>query len=266
MITHVDLTTNEAAWDAMRERILLVGPPNTGKTASLETFVGPEERIAYVQWPGEQGSGSFPAKKFGDRAVVFVDQSESTATIDYVKELTGVKQVVFDLVAGVKYGKIDVLALDGLHKGYEMFLAAATGGISAKSLDFDAKLYEDARKSFLTFLHIIFRAVAAGKLKRVVATCWDGREKDDPDDKSKTATTHLFPDLPGKLAKGVVGEFGVVLGTRVQGTGNGAKYTWLTRPYGKVGGVGIKAPISVMTAIPLEIPQDWQALSKLIHA
>ncbi|MGL5934028.1 MAG: AAA family ATPase [Cetobacterium sp.] len=264
MLTQVNVLENEAAWDAVRERILLVGPPNSGKTASLETFCLADERMAYIQWPGEQGSGSFPAKKLGDRALVFIDQSDNVGPIDYAKELAAVKQIVFDVITG-KYGKIDVIALDGLHKGYELFLAKVTGGISAKTLEFDAKLYEDARKEFLGFLNIIFRAVAGGKLRRVVATCWDGREKDDPDDKSKTATTHLFPDLPGKLAKGIVGEFGVVLGSRVQGMGNGAKYSWLTRPYGKVGGVGIKAPKDVMASVPLDVPQDWSLLYPLIH-
>ena len=266
MLAPLDLANNESAWDAMRARILLVGGPNTGKTASLSTFCLEGERMAYIQLPGEQGSGSFPAKALGDRVVVFVDQGDGGAsnTIDYAKELATIKTVVFDVIAG-KYGKIDVIALDGLHKGYDIFLAKVTGGVSARTLEFDAKLYEDARKEFLGFLQIIFRAVAAGKLKRVVATIWDGREKDDPDDKSKNAASHLFPELPGKLAKGIVGEFGVVLATKTQGMGNGMKYTWLTRPFGKIAGVGVKAPIDVMTAVPMEVEQSWAKLAPLLN-
>src|SRR5574342_392919 len=122
--------TEESEWQALRNRILLVGPPNSGKTASLETFVGPEERIAYVQLPGEQGAGTFPAKKFGDRAVVFADKREDPTKTDWVKELASLKQTAIDVIGG-KYGKIDVVALDGLHKGHEVFLAKVTGGESA---------------------------------------------------------------------------------------------------------------------------------------
>lgn len=258
----VQIPHNEdAEWQALRNRILLVGPPNTGKTASLETFVGPEERIAYIQLPGEQGAGTFPAKKFGDRAVVFVDKTDDPTKVDWVREVSGLKQLSIDIITG-KYGKIDVVALDGLHKGWDIFLAKATGGASAKTLDFDAKLYVDAGKEFVvSWLHMFFRAVTAGKIKRVVATIWDGREKDDPDDKSKTAASHLFPELPGKLAKGIVGEFGVVLGAGVQGVGGGAKFQWQTRPFGKVGGVGIKVPKDIAAKIETFIPQDWALLA-----
>jgi len=253
---------DEKIWEAQRNRVLIVGAPNTGKTASLETFVYDGERIAYVQLPGEQGAGTFPFHKFGDRCVAFMDRRPDPTKTDWIAELKSMKQLMVDVITG-KYGKIDVLALDGLHKGHEVFLAKVTSGESARTLDFDAKLYEDARKEMLAWLHMGFRAVTEGKLKRVVCTIWEGREKDDPDDKSKNAASHLFPELPGKMAKGIVGEFGVVLGAKTQGTGAGCKYLWQTRPYGKIGGVGIKAPKEVMAKIETDVLQDWKKLAPL---
>ena len=157
--------------------------------------------------------------------------------------------------------KFDVLAMDGIHKVHQIALNVVTGGEAATTLDFDAKKYEDARKKTMKLLEMVFRSY----IRKIVMTVWDGREKDDPDvQKAKDITTHIFPDLPGQFAHKILGEFGCVLYATIQGTCEGTKYLWQTRPQGRVWGCGIKAPIPIARQIKTFIPQDWRKLTPLL--
>lgn len=264
----------EQFWKQRSACWLLSGPPNSGKTSSLATFlegvtrdaktglykVEPNaERIAYVSFPGEQGVSSFPAAALGDRAQLWVgsDITDPTKLVDWAAELKSIKTITVDILGG-KHGKFDVLALDGLHKFHAVCLAVATGGVSASSYDFEAKLYGEAWKSFMSYLQMIFRC---GTIKKKVFTIWDGREKDDPDAKDKDTQKHIFPELPGKGAKEIMGEFAVALYSRVSGVGEGAKFEWQTRPFGKVWGCGIKAPTNVTQGLNTHEPQDYKVLA-----
>lgn len=268
----------ETFWRTRASCWLISGPPNSGKTTSLVTFLegvtrdertgtytieSGAERIAYIGFPGEQGISSFPAEALGDHAKVWVgsDLTDPTKPVDWAAELRSVKQVTAEILTG-KHGAFDVLALDGLHKLHALYLAVATGGESARSYDFEARLYGEAWKNFMAYLHMIFRCAT---IKKKVFTVWDGREKDDPDAKDKDTQKHIFPELPGKGAKEIMGEFAVALYARVTGVGEGARYEWQTRPFGKVWGCGIKAPTYLLKEVKTYEPQDYKILASKLR-
>ncbi len=187
-------------------------------------------------------------------------EPEPGAVIDWAQVTREIKEATQHIIKQAEDGDVEVFFGDGIHKLYEPFLHKVTAGISAVSLDFDAKLYESARRMFMGYIGMVQRA----PFKRVVWTVWDGREKDDPTDQAKNAPTHIYPDLPGKLAKLIMGEVPIVLYASVQGVGEGAQYRWQVRPFGKVWGCGIKGDVEVTKHVPTYVPQDWAKLAALL--
>ena len=238
--------------------VLITGQPNSGKTASLVTFLNayPDKKAAYLSYPNEQGSSSFPADHPNVLVRAVYEDAEAGVKVNYNALWTEIEQLTADTLVG-KHGKIELFFGDGLHKLYAVALAKATGGISVVSLDFDAKLYADASKLFVKYLHMIQRAPS---LYLPVFTVWEGREKDNPDSTEKKPTRHIFPELPGQMAKLIMGEFGVVL----YATKIGPQYKWLTKPMGDVWGAGIKLPIAESKAIENYVEQDWEVLAKKV--
>ena len=170
------------------------------------------------------------------------------------------KQLSVDIISG-KYGKCTTFCGDGLHKLYNLFLAEATAGANIRGEDFDPKKYMSASARFFQYLQMVLNSPCP----YVVFSVWDGLEKDDPDEKGSSPMRHIFPDLPGKSAKLIMGEFSVVLYAYRQGVGQGAKYIWLTQPTGKVWGAGIKMPVEVAAKLPIELPQDFAVLDKYLQ-
>lgn len=238
--------------------VLITGQPNSGKTASLVTFLNayPDKKAAYISYPNEHGSSSFPADHPNVLVRAVYEDAEAGAKINYNAMWTEIEVLTADIIVG-KHGPVELFFGDGLHKMYSIALAKATGGISAVSLDFDSKLYADASKIVLKYLSMIQRAPS---LYLPVFTVWEGREKDNPDSQEKRPVRHIFPELPGQMAKMVLGEFGVVLYATKQGN----EYKWLTRPLGDVWGAGIKLPIEASKAIDTFVPQDWTLLAKKV--
>ena len=102
----------------------------------------------------------------------------------------------------------------------------------------------------------------------MVYTCWDGREADEPG--QKTGPTHIYPNLPGKMAKDIMGEFGVVVYSVADWTtrqpGKLAKASWQLIPEGKVWGAAVKAPIEVAAKLPVRIDQSLPLLEHTLEA
>ena len=240
--------------------VLLTGQPNSGKTQSLVTFMAtyPAKLAAYLCYPDEQGSSTFPSNHPNVAVRIAWDDVDPAKKISYSALWDEIVSVTADVLVG-KHGKVELFFGDGLHKLHAVSLGKVTGGISAMSLDFDAKLYSDAKKLTLGYIHMIQRA---GSIYLPVFTVWEGREKDNPDSLDKKPSRHIYPELPGQLAKEIIGEFGVVLYATRKGTGvEGAKYLWQTRPLDQVWGCGIKKPIEVSSKIEDFVPQDWSLLA-----
>jgi hypothetical protein len=211
--------------------------------------------IAIQSYPGEKGTTSIP---HGDGIQAFVwDMEDITKDQDWSRIILETKQLTVELLAG-KHGPIQTFAGDGLHKLYACYLHQATNGASARGEEFDPRCYGSASTKFFQYLDLVMRSSVAN----VVFTVWDGPEKDDPDDKK--SDRHIFPELPGQAAKRVMGEFSVVLYANREGAGDAAKYTWQTKPGGKIWGSGVKAPLELAKKIPMKVEQNWSVLEKYL--
>lgn len=251
--------TAAAAWDRARRRLLISGPPNSGKTTSLATFPRP---LAVMFYPGEKGQTSLA---IGPDVKAWVPEPfDPEKPQNWAQMVAGIERATNEILVGkhAEGGKqFQTFAGDGLHKLHAVYLAEATAGASMRGEDFEPRLYGQAQKKFFAYLDRVMRSTMA----TAVFTVWDGREKDDPDDKSKNASSHIFPELPGKCAKEIMGEFAIVAGANKLGD----KHVWQLRPQGKVWGAAVKVPKEIAANIPTFVEQDWPSfdamLTKLTH-
>lgn len=244
-------------WKRTFSRCLLVGPPNSWKTSSLATWPRPAIIVSY---PGEKGTGAIPQGE-GIRAFIWRRDEVTQGAVQVVAEI---EEFTTQVLAG-KFGKIETFAGDGIHKLYSSFLDLVSGGAFTAGKDFEAKLYNQSHERFIAYIN----RLTESKIPRVVFTCWEGRELDDPDNTSSKAPRHIFPDLPGKMAKRIMGEFGCVLYAdpgQMIAPGKMSQGTWQTRPMDKVWGAGMKLPPDIARKIPDKVPQDWQAFEKMVFA
>ena len=239
----------EVEWDRASRRWLLSGPPNSGKTTSFRTFPQPVIVQSYLM---EKGYSSIQGvnRAFVPRDFDPLEVPNWQSVINDTQKLTA------EIISG-KYGECKTFAGDGLHKLFEAYLAAATGGASIRGEEFEAKLYMNAANRFFGYVNMVYNS----KVPIAVFTVWDGLEKDNPEDRDKHATSHIFPELPGKSAKRIMGEFAVALGTKIEGTGKAARYLWQTKPQGRVWGAGMKIPVEVYEKIPDFVTQDYNVLA-----
>lgn len=247
-----------AQWGKLARRILVSGPPNSGKTYCVRTIPG---HIAYIAYPGEGGSSTLNQKEIeskGGKCWVWENPPAGTP-MDYGKVCNEIRTLTVEILAG-KHGAFDAFVGDGLHKLYGMFLADQTNGASEAGEDFEAKLYGGSHKRFFAYL----RMVRDSQMPLVLFTVWDGREKDDPDAKDRDTEKHIFPELPGKAAKDIMGEVSVAVYATIKTIGTERKYQWQTKPMNKVWGCGIKLPEEKKIVVPLFVPQDVAALVNLL--
>lgn len=242
--------TAAATWELLRRRLLISGPPNSGKTTSLATFPHP---LAVMFYPGEKGQTSLTID--ADVKAWVPEPFDPEKPTNWASMVVGIERATNEILAG-KHGTFATFAGDGLHKLHALYLAEATAGASMRGEDFEPRLYGAAQKKFFAYLDRVMRST----MSVVVFTVWDGREKDDQDDKSKNATSHIYPELPGKCAKEIMGEFAIVAGANKVGD----KYVWQLRPQGKVWGAAVKVPKAIAVKLPTFIEQDWTVLDALL--
>jgi hypothetical protein len=243
-----------------------------GKTYSLRTCVKP---LGVVSVPGEKGHSSIP---YGEGVTALIWEDDGTPapernTLYYMKVWREVEAGTIDLING-KYGKLESIVIDGIHKLYQIGLAIATDGESARLHsafqtkvnergkevlvgEFDPRCYGKAHNLIWEYVNM----VASSKVPWRIFTSWSEMEKDDPDDTSRDAAKHMMPDLPGKAARRVLGEVSVTLHALIDPKG---QYVWQTKPGGKVAGAGMKGEASVIAKVPQFIPQDFGAFAKYL--
>ena len=243
------------AWQQGLRRVLIVGPPNSRKTSSLFTWPFP---IGLISYPGEKGFASIPVGQPGLSAFVWEDDVVAkTSPSALVKEI---EQCTFDLLAR-KVEPIVTFAGDGLHKLYAAYINEASNGAYAAGDDFDAKCYNRSHEAFAHYLNRVMHS----KVQNVVFTCWDGKEADNPEAGSRSAS-HVYPDLPGKMAKRIMGEFSVVLYAEVPPPvpGQPQKATWQLQPGAPDLAAGVKVPSTLAAKLPQKVPQDWQLVEPML--
>ena len=252
-------------------RVLISGAPCTLKTTAILTWPKP---IHIVSYPGEKGYETIPVGVEGVHPYVWeIDDITTVSPAAVVRE---VETLTTEILSG-KYGEVKTFAGDGLHKLYGWFFQATFNDLVAQAgqrsnwdgdeekLRGPAYGQTHAGPDGGSFGKYITKTLQTST-PYIVMTLWEGATKDNPDDTSRKATSHIFPDLPGLAAKRIVGEFGAVVYSTVSlpdphGRINGS---WQLRPEGKVWGVGVKVPPEIGRTLPVRVPQDFTVLEELL--
>lgn len=242
-----------------RRRLLISGEPNTRKTTSLLTLPPPR---AIVSSPGEKGYDTIPLND--PETIPFIWQLDEGRKVDSHTVVADVVKVSMECITG-KHGKITSFAFDGIHKFFEYIMDSVTDGAWFLGEEFEPKLYGVGYRAFEDFLS----RLTHNQLPVVAFTCWAENEGDrtkKPGEKASDIPSHIWPSLPGKMAKKIVGEFSVVVHQslrKLQPTEAEPQGVWQTRPAGEVWGCGLKGTVEVVKRIPTYIPADYRVLEKL---
>lgn len=238
-----------------RRRILISGITGEGKTSSLLTCPKP---LGIVSAPGEKGYDTIP---LDDPSIIsriyLTDDAKKVPSHQVVKEFEG---LCFDMLAG-KLGQLTTFAIDGLHKYVSYVMDMVTGGAYFQGDEFEPRLYGPAYKHVTDFMH----RVMSTTLPVVAFTVWAELEADrraKPGEKQSDIPSYIYPALPGRLAKEVMGEFSVVVHQswrKERPTDASKRPMWQTRPGGDVKGCGLKGPMNIVSRIPVYLPADYTA-------
>jgi len=253
------LQLDREAWRRAFSRVLWNGPPLSGKTTGTLTLPRP---CHLVVAPGEHGYSSVePTDDYHIYAWDYDPQDvKSTTPKEVWKEL---QDTVTEILTG-KHGEVRSLVLDGLHKLYDLVMRVE-GWNSAMVDDKEAgRQYTKYHDKFGTFLS----RVLGSAIPLVGATCYDGLEPIEPGSK----TMQIFPLLPGRMAKDVMGMFPVVFHTEKL---QGGKFVWTLKPQGRMQAAGMHIPTRYAAVIPdnIEIKVDgktgavsggWQELEAIL--
>lgn len=222
------------------------GPPLSGKTTSMLTF--PPKRHILIA-PGELGHSSVREDK--DTALYYWEFNPNATTVQFLRMWTYVQQLTREILAG-KHGEITTFGLDGLHKLY--YLIMKSNGFTSAT---DPREYTKYHEQFTNYMN----GILASPVAYVVASSYDGVEALEAGSK----VTQVFPDLPGKMAKQIMGMFPVVLHSERNGEGNREKFMWRLRSTGKVQAAGMHIPVDIRAKFPEEVEQDWGQIEKVVN-
>jgi hypothetical protein len=250
-------------------RVAIFGAPNTLKTTAMLTWPKP---LVILLYPGEKGWDTIPRDRDDIIPLIWEIDPEKASWSQLCSE---VEKTTWRAIAGEFTGgkQPQTLALDGLHKLYHCYLkreftdlVLAAQSNARSNQDPEAYRGPSYGRAHDVFGHYVTKTLQSS-VPWIVASLWEGRIKDNPDDTTRTAKRHIFPDLPGEMGKNIVGEFasGILYSEvglpdplgRVKGT-------WLTKKSGDIWGVGLKCPAEIAERIPARIPQTWEALTKAL--
>ena len=243
-----------------QSRVMLFGPPNTGKTTSAAfTSIKP---AVLMSVPGEHGYASIPDNIPGLIPLVWIgDVGSGSQSSESVKR--EVEAEVKKVIAGKydeEFGKVRTLIIDGYHKLYNHYLNIGTAGKYNAGEDFEARLYTRAHRMSDAFLDLCLDSA----IEFVTFTTWNAKEAD------KVGTvggpSHEWPDLPGKAAKEMVGKFSVVCYSRSVVKDGKRVWEWLLKPDSEIWGNSVKMDARLMSRLPASCPQDFSQLYKVIGA
>lgn len=255
MITPLQL--NPTLFRRAASRVLLNGPPLSGKTSSCKTF--PRARWSKVLGrsiagsthiivaPGEFGYSSvLPEEDFHVHAWE-VAPGGAPGEAQTVYRI--VQECVTDILTG-KHGSVETLVLDGLHHLYTLIMKAR--GWTAASVD-DKESGRQYAKYHDEFRNFVARLLGSA-VPLVAATVYDGLELADPE--MPKGLKQVFPQLPGIMAKEVMGMFPMVMHTaRVPQPGKpDDAFTWTLRATGKLQAAGMHLPAEIARRLPADIP------------
>lgn len=233
-------------WKNTFRRVLVNGPPLSGKTTSFLTF--PPKRHIFIA-PGELGHSS--VREDETTKLYYWEFDPNSTNVQYMRTWVYVQRLTQEILAG-KHGEVTTFCIDGLHKLYYVIMKAM--GFTSNS---DPKEYVKYHEAFANYMHFVL----GGPTPFVVASSYDGNEAVEAGSK----VTQIFPDLPGKMAKQVMGMFPVVLHSERNGELEKERFTWRLRASGKIQGVGMHLPIEIKKRFPAEIDQDWRKIEAIVN-
>ena len=252
-----------------RRRLLISGEPNTRKTTALVTLLAhvqaqdPTAKLAILSYPGEKGYDTIPVDN--PAILPFIWSTEASAKKQNPQDIVNdVINTSIDIIAG-KYGNVKAFAGDGLHKFYDYIMDSVTDGALFAGDDFEAKLYKRGEEVFKDYLSRTMHTA----IPIVAFTTWAEPEKDRfkrPGEKDGDIPAHIYPALPGKVAKKIMGEFSIIVHQtlrKLKPNDDELVAVWQTRPYGDVWGAGLKGPAEVVKRIPTFIPADYSTFERI---
>lgn len=176
-----------------KQRILISGKPNSGKSTSLDTF---DKQVAIVVAPGEQGTGSFSDR---DGVNYFQMQQEPGDQLDTVDVMLAFQDLLYMLIDCKEYTTI---AIDGIHKVHECFVNIASNGARFTGVAFDNRIYGLAHDMFKALIGELFYA----NTPMIVYTCWCDMEFIDQDlSAGQKQDRRVMPYLSGRMAMDIMG-------------------------------------------------------------
>lgn len=244
---------------AKQSRVMVFGAPNSGKsTAAAFTSIKPAVLLSV---PGEHGWAAVPEGVPGLIPLVWDNDTAGSQTSESIKKEveTEVKRVITGAY-DQEFGKVRTLIIDGYHKMYGHYLNIGTAGKYNAGEDFEARLYTRAHRMSDAFLDLCLDS----SIEFVTFTVWDGREPDKAGVAGGPA--HLWPDLPGKAAKEMVGKFSVVCFSRCTQQGTKKVWDWLLKPNNDVWGTSVKMDARLASKLPESCPQNFKTLYEVIGA
>ena len=221
-------------WRRSFSRILWNGPPLTGKTTGTLTLPRPCHLLVA---PGELGYSS--VEPTDDYHIYAWDFDPALPAIPYAAIWAEIRETVTEILTG-KRGEVASLVIDGLHKLYDLVMRVDGWTPSLVDDKESGKQYTKYHATFGTFLA---RVLGSG-IPLVGATAYDGLEAIDPE--NRKAGTQIYPMLPGKMAKEIMGMFPVVFHTAVEGQ----RYYWTLRAQGKMQAAGMHIPTRYLALLP----------------
>lgn len=243
-------------------RVLLWGPPNSFKTSSVVQHWPEDPEVVgskqFISLPGEKGYETIPHRASIISHVWQVDDVSKVSPHAVLRESNEIVARVLSTDP-----KPQTLAVEGIHKYYDFAYQAALEDLITGGMDEEKASGPAYGKAHKTTLHFINRLSATG-VPYLVLTCWEGEEKDDPKDKSRNATKHRAPMLPGKLATWITGEFGVSIRAHLKRTPTALAGLWQITPDPQAPGCAVKVDLEIAKGLPRTIPQDFRVLRDLV--
>lgn len=222
-------------WMKAFSRPLWNGPPLSGKTTGTKTLPRP---VHLVVVPGELGHSSvMPEDDYTIHAWEVDHEAPLLKWQELWKEL---QQRVLEVLTG-KHGAVTSLVFDGLHRLYDIIMRVE--GWTPALVD-DKEGGKQYVKYHALFTNFLSRALASS-VPLVGATVYDGLEPIEPGSK----ITQIFPLLPGRMAKDVMGMFPVVFHT----TTEAGRFYWQLKAVGKLQAAGMHVPVEIARKFPEKI-------------
>lgn len=267
-------------------RINFFGYPYSGKTTGLSTF-NDEGKVCIINCPGEKGTESIPE---GDSFTNFIfeyatlgDEVSQRDSFNLTKEILEAFLAQTRGVLKGDQGEFSTVAFDGLLKLQEHFIDYASLGAYFKGVEFDTRrVYPKASALFTNFLSEIYYS----QIPVIATTTWarydfaeENMSEREQTDITKQGGKKLWPNLIGKMAHQILGEFNAsiyctfemftkcascqVAMKKGEGQIKEEHRVWQLAPSGDVYGVGIKDRRKEKR-FPLFIHQDWKILKALM--